>query len=308
MRACSSAGGLPRKPRHELACLPFGGELPGVGVGRRRDAELGLADQFRGDARGPNATSGPRAGSWTMPARARRCPRASVRPGPGDRSAQRPREPRPRSRTKRDPAGLGLVRAGLRALDDRRKAQLGWQLPTPPPMTRRPARARQGFRRPEAARGPGRAEARDPRRPPRPPPRRSDLGRVDAVERRNEPGGTAEPFGSGGSEAQSPGSRLRVREDGQAGHQRQVALGDQRTPERLASYGRPSRETAAATSSAPATTGETKRPMTASKPGSPARSGARPRRSRPSPSQACRPGSRRWPRSAGPLRSASRSP
>src|SRR5918994_6762552 len=45
--------GLAAEAAHQLACLPTRDELAGVGVGQRRDTELGLSDQLREDAPRP---------------------------------------------------------------------------------------------------------------------------------------------------------------------------------------------------------------------------------------------------------------
>ena len=121
MSACSSAGGLPRKPR-----LPFGDELLGVGVGQRRDAELGLADQLREDASGPERHERAEdrvlddAGEELGAAREHRLDqdwRADALSGLANLVLSR--------ETERNPAGFGLVRAGLRALDNCGKTELG---------------------------------------------------------------------------------------------------------------------------------------------------------------------------------------
>ena len=95
---------------------------------------------------GPNATSGPKIGSWTTPASSSAPPRtigwtSTGSADPLDRRADR----RPRREVEGDPAGLGLVRAGGGGLDDGREAELARRLDAPRPPSPRRAPATSGI-------------------------------------------------------------------------------------------------------------------------------------------------------------------
>ena len=227
---------------------------------------------------GPNATSGPKTGSWTMPASSSVPPRDHrLHEQRRRRCARLLRGPRRRSaRFERDAAALGLVHAGGGRLEDDGKAERARGCDGLVGVARRPARGRAARRTPSAALGSRPARARR---------RRSSAsavvdepargGAVDAVERGNacRQGGAATPPARRRRRARARPtpdtrtSRRAIRRRAALPACRRRSRRPRAPASRTARARRVSR-IAAATSSAPATTGGTKRTITASTPGS----------------------------------------
>ena len=202
----------------------------------------------------------------------------------------------------RDAAGLGLVRAGLGALDDGRKAQLGRGRGRLVGRLRRSAPARPGSRRPGAARGPGPGAARDRRRRTRPP---RSAPRPRAVSTPSSVG--TEPAGRRSHSARAAARPSARAADSGYGKLRQRPRVGGRSPSAISevSTGFPSAPPRPHARLRPRPRRLRRRPAARRarsarrQPGRRARSARPARTSGPSPSRACRPGWRRWPPRAG---------
>ena len=219
-------GGAPRKPRTSRPAFRRRDELVGVGVRQRRDPEAASPISSASTPPGPNATSGPKTGSCTIPASSSAPPcehRLDDHRGADPLAAGRTASASARSRA--TPPTSVLCMPGAADLTTAGKPSSR----AAAPARRRRRRGARGRAAAPYARG---ARASSPGRASRRPRRASARSTTALRAARSMPassgtdaGRPPEPLGALGGTAERPRGRLRVRERGDARSRRAAPPG-----------------------------------------------------------------------------------